>query len=111
MRIVYFCVVILILNSCIQHTESIDPEVKVVTEVNTNIKYANGFSVDESNSDFTKITINSIESTFDFRDSIFLPHVANFEPNGRKVVKDNYESLALQSSTYLAFLHMLHKVD
>lgn len=111
MRILLFLFITLVLSSCIQHTESNKQVVDVIKQFNVNIKYAEGFSIDCSHSDYTKIDINSIQSTFDFTDSIFLTHSPEFDPNGRKMIKENYQSLALQSSTYLAFLNILNKVD
>jgi iron complex transport system substrate-binding protein len=111
MRFIYFLLLLLSLSSCISHNAK-DVEDVSVSEKNTlEIKYATGFSVDESHDDFTKVIINSNQSQFSFTDSIFLPHNKDFVAGERKVVKANYKSLALQSSTYLAYLKILNKID
>ena len=119
MKIVYYIFFSWLFYSCVVHTEKeVKTEVLEIGEKITyfepfeiDIEYAKEFSVDVSHEDYTKITISTNNSVHNFTDSIFIAHNSNFKPKGRKVVKGNYSSLALQSSTYLAYLEILNKLN
>jgi hypothetical protein len=65
--------------SCINHNNDlVEQDNATVLKDTLVVKYATGFSLDDSHSDFTKILINSNKSTFSFTDSIFLPHNDDF---------------------------------
>lgn len=111
MRLIFIGVTILFLSSCVQHTESNEQEVHYTKQIDTEVKYAEGFNVDISDSNFTKIAISTNNSIHSFSDSVFIAHTNQFKGAGRKLISDNYASLALQSSTYLAYLDVLGKLD
>ena len=102
--------VILCLYGCINHTVD-DDKKSVFLPKNTdiNIKYATHFSVDLSQSAYTKISINSSDSKFLFEDSIFIPHSSSYDFGTRKLIKKHYQSIALQSATYISYLQLIDK--
>jgi iron complex transport system substrate-binding protein len=111
MHIIKIIVLIFILSSCIQHSESNESKVVFTEKKSVEIRYAKGFNVDESNANYTKIEVNSENSVYNFRDSIFIFHNDTIETSGKKTVQKDYKSLTLQSSTYLAYLNVLNKVE
>ena len=111
MKVISFILFIGLFYSCVEHTAQIKEEMMFVKQIEVNIKYAKGFTVDVSNKNFTKIIISTHNSVYNFTDSIFIAHSPNFKPNGRKVFKGNYNTLALQSSTYLAYLDVIGKLN
>lgn len=102
---------VLVLSSCINH--SIDEKVEVVKTIKqtSEINFAKGFSIDDSNEAYTLIRINSNDSKFNFSDSIYLAHSDKFDATNKKVLPNNLDALALQSTTYLSFLSVLNKLE
>jgi len=106
-----FLILILLVTSCIKHSS--DEEVEIIKSIKykSDIKYAKGFSVDDSNERFTLININSNHSKFNFSDSIYLMHSDKFDATNKKVLTKNLNRLAVQSTTYLSYLSILNKLN
>jgi iron complex transport system substrate-binding protein len=102
---------ILILTSCINHADDVEVKIDKIIKFKSEIKFAKGFSIDDSNKDFTLIHINSNESKFNFSDSIYLKHSDKFDGTDKKVLTNKLSSLALQSTTYLSYLSILNKLS
>jgi iron complex transport system substrate-binding protein len=108
-KIVLILATIICLSSCVNHQKKDEQDTFVFKrDTSFHIKYANAFNIDYSNPNFTKINITSI-GTYIFEDSIFIPHTENYNYSNRKLIKKNYQSLALQSATYIAYLETLGK--
>ncbi len=108
----FLLLILLPLLSCVQHQPNQQKKVDTFKRFDDiKIKYAQRFSVDVSDENYSKIEINSGDSKFQFYDSIYIPHVADYDFNNYKLVKNNYQSLAIQSVTYFAYLELIDKVN
>lgn len=97
------------LHSCIQHanqnqTEGTESTLKPKIEV----KYAKGFSIDQSHEYYALLKTNSLSSTYAFEDSIA---IGDSIPKQIKALHHFPKRLAIQSSTYLAYLKALNQLD
>jgi len=109
-KVIVILLAFLWVTSCINHTVDEDKKDTIFPKNDDiNIKYASHFNVDLSQQAYTKITINSSDSKFLFEDSIFIPHSPNFEFGKRKLVKKQYQSIAIQSATYISYLQLIGK--
>ena len=57
------------------------------------------------------ISVNSNESKFNFSDSLYLVHSDNFDGTNKKVLTNNLNSLAVQSTTHLSYLSILNGLN
>jgi iron complex transport system substrate-binding protein len=102
-------IIIINISACINHQKKDEQNTLVFNrDTSFHIKYANAFNIDYSNPNFTKINITSI-GDFAFKDSIFVPHTANYDYGKRKLIRKNYQSIAIQSATYIPYLETLEK--
>ena len=105
-----YSILLILLTSCFNHSNIDDVIIETKVKTTTEIKYAKGFSIDDSNDDFTLIKVNSIQSKFNFTDSIYISHSINFESKDKKVLPNKLNRLALQSSTYFSYISILNKL-
>jgi len=110
MKLIYLITLIL-LTSCFNHSKTDDVKIENVEKILIEIKYANGFIIEDSNKEFTLIKINSNQSKFNFSDSIYISHSESFNGNNKKVLSQNLKNIALQSSTYFSYLSVLNKLS
>jgi len=109
MKSMLFGLLILFTLSCVTHTTK-EKNIDVIEVVKPiEIEFAKGFYITQESA-LTKIVTHSNLSTYKFSDSIFINHNTKIDSN-LKYIKKNYQSLALQSSTYLAYLKILNKLD
>ena len=101
---------ILLFTSCINHSTTDEVESEKTVKYKTEIKFAKGFTIDDSNDDFSLIKINSNQSKFNFSDSIYLAHSDDFDGTNKKVLTNTLKRLALQSTTYLSYLSILKQI-
>ncbi len=102
---------ILLFTSCINHSTTDEVESEKTEKYTTEIKYAKGFTIVDSNDNFSLIKINSNQSKFNFSDSIYLVHSDNFDGTNKKVLTNRLNNLALQSTTCLSYLSILNKLN
>lgn len=110
MKLIHLLLLI-VLTSCINHSIDDNEEIVKNVKVDSKIELAKGFEVVNSNDEFTLIKINSEHSKFNFSDSIYLIHSDNFDVSDKKVLSKDIRKLAVQSTTYLAYLSVLNKLE
>jgi len=108
-KIVWLLVTFLSVSACVNHQKK-DVQNTFVFKRDTSfhVEYAKAFSLDYSNPNYTKINISSI-GNYSFNDSLFIPHSKNYNYGKRKLIKHKYQSVALQSATYIPYLELLSK--
>jgi iron complex transport system substrate-binding protein len=112
MKNLWIVILLYLLYGCVEHTiKEVDETLIYPSQEIVEVKYATGFSVDVSNENFTKININSGGSSHNFSDSIYIPHNPNFSLSDKIMVPSKINNLGIQSSTYLAYLQTLNKLD
>lgn len=102
---------ILFLPSCINHSDKDTGVVKKMEKQHIDIKFAKGFVIDDSNEDFSLIRINSNNSKFNFSDSLYIAHSSSFDVENKKVLTNDLSSLAIQSTTNLAYLSIFNHIN
>jgi len=102
---------ILFFTSCINHSNIDDVVVVKTSKFKSEIQFAQGFDIDDSNADFSLIKINSNHSKYNFSDSIYIIHSNEFDGANKKVLTKKLNNLAIQSTTYLSYLSVLNKLS
>ncbi len=112
LKIIFSLMLFFSISSCVQHQPNTHLKVDTFKRYDdVKIKYAKRFLVDVANQNYTKIEVNSGGSKFEFYDSVFIPHSLSYNFNNHKIIKKKYQSLAIQSVTYFAYLELINKVD
>ncbi len=103
-----FYFILLILTACIQHQTPITTGDDFFYEkTSVDIRYAKGFQIIDQDS-VSIVKVNSLQSVYQFSDSLIIPHQANLKIKGKSLTK-KIENIACQSTTYIPFLNILDK--
>lgn len=108
-----FFVLSLVLIGCINHETKSVPSADVVNRCDTVIiNYAKGFTV-AYHSDYIKIKTQSFGANEPFKDSLYILQTQNrvVLPQNVKVLDQELKTVACQSSTHLAYLDKINKLD
>lgn len=109
----FFLIGFLLVNfSCINHESVEDKQVDFSSDFEPfEINYAKGFDVDFEEG-YSKVITHSFSSNENFRDSIYVVHGPNPNlPENVKVLYTDSLSIVCQSSTHLAYIKELQKVN
>ncbi len=114
MRFIHLILLISICYSCIQHGNN-EAEISVnnalKTEKQLTVKYAKGFEIQYA-TDYITVITKSFGANVAFRDSVVIPLNSQTKfPSTTKILNPTINSVACQSSTHLAFINELDKID
>ena len=103
---------IIVLGSCIQHTDDDDAVgIQELPHQQMEVNYAKGFKFNYT-AQYTEIISRSLTGNAYFEDSIFILHDANYKlPKGSKVISPELLSICCQSSTHLSYIDFFDKLN
>ncbi len=111
LKIILLTISFFILHACVQHQSTAELNQMAEISDTVKVKYAEGFEVRYEYGGLT-ITTHSVADNSPFADSVFLllyPEAdISLKPH---TISQNIESIACQSSTHLAFMNVLDKLD
>jgi iron complex transport system substrate-binding protein len=107
-----FILIVFLLSSCVQHNNE-DEELSIqdLPHKQLEVKYAKGFTISYY-AQYTKILTRSIQGNTFFEDSVFIIHDKSYKLSPeQKTLPAELSSICCQSSTHLAFLDNLSKIQ